>query len=165
MLINKEKITYLIANKPNTFYKILIDDIYIKPSSVTTISLTLQHLQYFLITMTAIDQLQKSNRFLLNYVFTSYLLAQRIYITWNSSMTVPSITNIFPSAIWLEREIYDLFGIFFESNSKSNDLRRILTDYHFKGHPLRKDFSLIGYSEKYYSNMRKSIQNKIDFSF
>ena len=76
-----------------------------------------------------------------------------------------SIADLYPSAIWLEREIYDLFGIYFNSNDKKNDLRRILTDYNFKGHPLRKDFSLIGYNEKFFSYRTKTIKNRKDFSF
>ena len=73
--------------------------------------------------------------------------------------------NLFSSAIWIEREIYDLFGIYFSNSNKSNDLRRLLTDYHFKGHPLRKDFSLIGYQEKIFSYLTKTIRTKHEVIF
>jgi NADH:ubiquinone oxidoreductase subunit C len=165
MLINKEKFTYLIANKPNTFYKILIDDIAIKPLSLVAISTLLKRFNYQLITATCIDHIAKHNRFCGQYIFICFSVAQRIYITLNTNLTLPSLTGLFPSAIWLERETYDLYGIYFISGDKANDLRRILTDYHFKGHPLRKDFALIGYAEKHYTYQTKSIRNRVDFSF
>ena len=73
-----------------------------------------------------------------------------------------SITSIFSGASWWEREIYDFFGIYFNNNK---DLRRILTDYGFKGHPLRKDFPLCGYYELIYDDVNKIIKKtNIEFS-
>ena len=69
-------------------------------------------------------------------------------------MPVPSTISIFKNADWWEREIWDLFGIFFENHS---DLRRILNDYNFEGHPMRKDFPLTGFIEIYYNHNTKSI--------
>ena len=66
---------------------------------------------------------------------------------------VPSVVSIWPSVNWYEREVYDLFGIVFDSHP---DLRRILTDYGFKGHPFRKDFPLIGYEEMRYDHEKQS---------
>ncbi len=67
---------------------------------------------------------------------------------------VPSITKIFPSANWMEREIFDMYGISYKDHP---DLRRILTDYGFEGHPLRKDFPLSGYTEVRYNEDRKKV--------
>jgi NADH-quinone oxidoreductase subunit C len=68
--------------------------------------------------------------------------------------TVPSVVGLFPSAMWYERETYDLFGVVFDGN---NDLRRILTDYGFEGHPLRKDFPLSGFNEVRYDDEQKRV--------
>jgi len=127
--------------------------------------LFLKQRSYLLITATAIDQINKLNRFLLTYIFITYTKAHHIYINYNTSLAAPSIVDLFSTAIWLEREIFDLFGIFFSNNKNTNDLRRILTDYHFKGHPLRKDFSLIGYQEKLFSYLTKTIQSKTQVVF
>ena len=67
---------------------------------------------------------------------------------------VPSITKIFPSSNWMEREVFDMYGIEFQDHP---DLRRILTDYNFKGHPLRKDFPLTGHNEVRYSEEEKKV--------
>ena len=70
--------------------------------------------------------------------------------------TVPSITKIYPSANWMEREVFDMYGITFNDHP---NLKRILTDYEFQGHPLRKDFPLTGHTEVRYSeNKKKSYQ-------
>lgn len=81
------------------------------------------------------------NRFSLIYIFTNLSYSSRLIIklTINNNQEVPSLTNLFNSANWLEREIYDLFGIIFTNHP---DLRRILTDYGFTNHPLLKDFPL-----------------------
>jgi NADH-quinone oxidoreductase subunit C len=165
MLINKEKSFYLLSNKSLTSLKLLCDDISIKPSNLLDIIALLKQSSHLLITATSIDQINKLNRFLLTYIFITYTKAHRIYINYNTSLTAPSIVELFPSAIWLEREIFDLFGVFFSNNNNSNDLRRILTDYHFKGHPLRKDFSLIGYQEKIFSYLTKTIRTKTEVIF
>ena len=68
--------------------------------------------------------------------------------------SIPSVVGLFPSAMWYERETYDLFGVVFEGN---NDLRRILTDYGFEGHPLRKDFPLTGFNEVRYDDEQKRV--------
>jgi len=67
---------------------------------------------------------------------------------------VPSLTEVFPSADWFEREVYDLYGVFFDRHP---DLRRILTDYGFDGHPLRKDFPLTGYVEVHYDDQQRRV--------
>ncbi len=78
----------------------------------------------------------------------------RIRVTTDETTPVPSITSIWPNAGWLEREVYDMYGVIFAGNP---DLRRILTDYGFKGHPFRKDFPLSGYVEMRYSEAQKRV--------
>lgn len=94
----------------------------------------------------SVDFLKASNRFELNYLLLSlkYNIRIVIAVTLDEFASVQSVTSIFSNANWCEREIWDLFGIFFINH---NDLRRILTDYGFKGHPLRKDFPLNGFVE------------------
>jgi NADH:ubiquinone oxidoreductase subunit C len=159
MLINKEHVFYLLTQKPLKYIKLLSHDISMEVLKIDLISLFLKKQSYQLLTATAIDNPHKFNRFLLSYVFTITQAAQRVYLQYNTPLKAVSIINIFASAIWLEREVYDLFGIFFVATTKTNDLRRLLTDYHFKGHPFRKDFTVIGYAEKYYSYRRKTIEH------
>jgi len=104
----------------------------------------------------AIDYIQLHNRFAIVYNLLSLRYNYRIIIkTFISDIIfVPSISNIYNAANWYEREIWDLFGIFFSNHP---DLRRILTDYGFKGHPLRKDFPLTGYIEIRYDELKKNI--------
>jgi len=114
---------------------------------------------------TAMDQQEKINRFFMIYVFGDYVTTFKFYVNVNTDRILPSIIDYFGSAIWLEREAYDMYGIYFQSNSVNSDLRRILTDYHFKGHPMRKDYTLIGYNEKLYSYLHKGLMNKTDVIF
>ena len=78
----------------------------------------------------------------------------RVRVTANEEDPVPTVTTIFPVAGWLEREVFDLYGVLFDGNP---DLRRILTDYGFRGHPFRKDFPLTGYVEMRYSEEQKRV--------
>ena len=78
----------------------------------------------------------------------------RIRVTTDEENPVPSVTGLWPVAGWLEREVFDLYGVLFEGNT---DLRRILTDYGFRGHPMRKDFPLTGYVELRYSEEQKRV--------
>ena len=109
-----------------------------------------------LIDITAVDYLQKEKRFKIVYLLLSHENNLRIII--NSEIEekteVPSITKIFPSANWMEREVFDMYGISFKDHP---DLRRILTDYGFEGYPLRKDFPLTGHSEVRYSEEKKKV--------
>jgi len=109
-----------------------------------------------LIDITAVDYPNREKRFKIVYLLLSHEKNLRIIIraNINEKETVPTITKIFPSANWMEREIFDMYGILFKDHP---DLRRILTDYGFKGHPLRKDFPLTGHTEVRYSESNKKV--------
>jgi len=106
--------------------------------------------------ITAVDYPRKEKRFKLVYLLLSHENNHRLIINSNikEKTIVPSITKIFPSANWMEREVFDMYGITFKDHP---DLRRILTDYGFEGHPLRKDFPLTGYKEVRYSENQKKV--------
>jgi len=109
-----------------------------------------------LIDITAVDYPSIDKRFKLVYLLLSHEFNERILIDFfiNENELVPTLTSIFPSANWMEREVFDMYGIKFKDHP---DLRRILTDYEFKGHPLRKDFPLTGYNEVRYSEDEKKV--------
>jgi len=109
-----------------------------------------------LIDITAVDYPENSKRFKMVYLFLSHQFNQRIIISSliNENEVVPSLTKIFPSANWMEREVFDMYGVKFKDHP---DLRRILTDYGFEGHPLRKDFPLTGHHEVRYSEDEKKV--------
>ena len=104
----------------------------------------------------AVDYPWKKNRFEIYYNVLSLTFNARItlLISIDEQTPVASISNVYSAAAWFEREIWDLFGIYFLNHI---DLRRILTDYGFKGHPLRKDFPLTGYTEVRYFHIEKRI--------
>ena len=109
-----------------------------------------------LIDIAGVDFPQEEKRFKLIYLFLSHEHNNRIKLSINfeTSQLIQSITKIFPSANWMEREVFDMYGIKFKNHP---DLRRILTDYGFKGHPLRKDFPLTGFNEVRYSEKEKKV--------
>ena len=109
-----------------------------------------------LIDITAVDYPQREKRFKIVYLLLSHENNLRIIININieEKIIVPSITKIFPSANWMEREVFDMYGISFKDHP---DLRRILTDYGFTGYPLRKDFPLTGHTEVRYSEEKKKV--------
>ena len=109
-----------------------------------------------LIDIAAIDYPNEEKRFELVYLLLSIEknLRVKVSIKLEANEKIPSIVKIFPSANWMEREIFDMYGIKFTNHP---DLRRILTDYNFKGHPLRKDFPLTGFNEVRYSEKEKKV--------
>ena len=109
-----------------------------------------------LIDITAVDYPEKEKRFKIIYLLLSHENNLRIVVNTyiDEKIKVPSITKIFPSANWMEREVFDMYGISFNEHP---DLRRILTDYGFNGYPLRKDFPLTGHSEVRYSEGKKKV--------
>ena len=112
-----------------------------------------------LIDITAVDYPNKKNRFRMIYLLLSHEFNKRIIVDFplNENEKVFSITGIFPSANWMEREVFDMYGVKFKDHP---DLRRILTDYGFEGHPLRKDFPLTGHTEVRYSEDTKKVINE-----
>ena len=109
-----------------------------------------------LIDITAVDYPERDRRFRMVYLLLSHEINSRILVDYNikEGEIVPSLTSIYPSANWMEREVFDMYGIEFKDHP---DLRRILTDYGFKGHPLRKDFPLTGHNEVRYSEEEKKV--------
>ena len=109
-----------------------------------------------LIDLVGVDYPNEEKRFQLVYLLLSHEnnLRIKIFLKFNSNEVINSITKIFPSANWMEREVFDMYGIKFKNHP---DLRRILTDYGFKGHPLRKDFPLTGFNEVRYSEKEKKV--------
>ena len=103
-----------------------------------------------------VDYPVQENRFEVNYNLLSYKHNQRIRIKvrTDEDTPVPSVSSVFPTASWFERECWDMYGVFF---SEHPDLRRLLTDYGFEGHPLRKDFPLTGYVEVRYDDEQKRV--------
>ncbi len=109
-----------------------------------------------LIDIAGVDYPQEEKRFKLVYLFLSHENNYRIKLSikFVTNQAINSITKIFPSANWMEREVFDMYGVKFKNHP---DLRRILTDYGFKGHPLRKDFPLTGFNEVRYSEKDKKV--------
>lgn len=134
--------------------------IYLPPSGVIPVISFLKYhtaAEYTMVAdITAVDYPTRSNRFEVVYNLLSVRHNSRIRVkTYADEATpVPSITSLFDGANWYEREVYDLFGVFFVGHP---DLRRIMTDYGFDGHPLRKDFPLTGYTEIRYDEEKKRI--------
>ncbi|HEX9858466.1 MAG TPA: NADH-quinone oxidoreductase subunit C [Paracoccaceae bacterium] len=109
-----------------------------------------------LIDITAVDHPERAARFDVVYHFLSMYQNHRIRlkVAVHGDEMVPSIIPVFPAANWFEREVFDMFGILFSGHP---DLRRILTDYGFRGHPLRKDFPTTGYTEVRYDEAQKRV--------
>ena len=109
-----------------------------------------------LIDIVAADYLGDDQRFRIYYLLLSHENNLRIKVSINLSIDekAPSIVKLYPSSNWMEREVFDMYGIKFKNHP---DLRRILTDYNFKGFPLRKDFPLTGFNEVRYSEKEKKV--------
>ena len=109
-----------------------------------------------LIDIAGVDYPEEEKRFQLVYLLLSHEnnLRIKVLINFEVKEKISSIVKVFPSANWMEREVFDMYGVKFENHP---DLRRILTDYGFKGHPLRKDFPLTGFNEVRYSEKDKKV--------
>jgi len=109
-----------------------------------------------LIDIVGVDFPNSENRFKIYYLLLSHEnnLRMKLMVSFNLEEKIPSITKLYPSANWMEREVFDMYGIKFKNHP---DMRRILTDYGFVGHPLRKDFPLTGFNEVRYSEKEKKV--------
>jgi|TARA_B110000438_G_scaffold280408_1_gene305669 NADH-quinone oxidoreductase subunit C len=125
-----------------------------------------------LIDIAGVDYPAEEKRFKLIYLLLSHEMNKRIKISisFEIGKKIPTLTKVYPSSNWMEREVFDMYGIEFTDHP---DLRRILTDYNFEGYPLRKDFPLTGFKEVRYSEKDKKViyepvkleQNYRDFDF
>ena len=143
------------SNLTNSYY------LYIKNSELLFFSIFLKKFQNTQISslsdITVIDNYNFKKRFKLVYNFLSNIFGTRVFLTYFLTETKPvatSLISLFPGSNWIEREAWDMFGIFFLQH---NDLRRILTDYGFKGFPFRKDFPLTGYIELRFDDFKQDI--------
>jgi len=140
--------------------KIIYFEVIIKKENIFKTIKNLKENQNFifdqLIDITAVDYPSNSLRFEIIYILLSMVLNKRVIVKTflGESEGIESITTIHKSADWYERECYDLFGISFLNHP---DLRRIMTDYNFEGHPLRKDFPLTGHTEVRYDDLEKKV--------
>lgn len=153
---------YLRDFFPNTLGYLMNNEFILKvsPKSIVHVLFFLKHhsqSQFRLLTdICGVDYPEKKKRFEVSYVLLSVLYNVRIVVTTSVDEITPieSVTSIYNCADWLEREVWDMLGVFFVNHK---DLRRILTDYGFRGHPLRKDFPLTGYVEVRYDELDKRV--------
>ena len=171
-LVNSE-LTSKIKKTTITFNELLVDTSEEELINVIQFLKTHDKLKFRqLIDIAGVDYPEEEKRFKLIYLLLSHEMNKRIKISINFEIgkKIPTITKIYPSANWMEREVFDMYGIEFTDHP---DLRRILTDYNFEGHPLRKDFPLTGFNEVRYSEKEKKViyepvkleQNYRDFDF
>ena len=115
-----------------------------------------EHEYQQLMEIAGVDYPQRAERFEVVYMLLSVTKNHRVMVkvTASEKTPVPTVTTLWPNAGWLEREVFDMYGVLFDGNT---DLRRILTDYGFEGHPFRKDFPLTGYIELRYSEEEKRV--------
>ncbi len=130
----------------------------VKPDSIVDVMTLLRDEQEYqqLVEIAGVDYPERALRFEIVYHLLSLTKNHRIRvkISTDEDTPVPTVTGVWPVADWLEREVFDLYGVLFDGHP---DLRRILTDYGFKGHPFRKDFPLTGYVEMRYSEEAKRV--------
>ena len=141
-IINNELV---ITTKVNNIYNLLED---LKKKENLNFEMLLD--------ITTVDYPKRAKRFEIVYILLSLKnhLRLRVKIFINDSEIVPSISKLYKCARWYEREVWDMYGISFKGN---DDLRRLLTDYGFEGHPLRKDFPLTGFVELRYDETKKKV--------
>ena len=171
-LVNSE-LTSKIKKTTITFNELLVDTSEEELINVILFLKSNDKLKFRqLIDIAGVDYPEEEKRFILVYLLLSHEKNIRIKVSINFEIEkkIPTLTKIYPSANWMEREVFDMYGIEFIDHP---DLRRILTDYNFEGHPLRKDFPLTGFTEVRYSEKEKKViyepvkleQNYRDFDF
>lgn len=157
-------IFFALRSVPNLFFRVEVREkevfLHVKPHFLRTM---ISFLKWHTLTrvgqlvdLTVIDLPSLDKRFTLVYSFLSITWNFRVNLVFSVSEmeVVPSIVDLYPSAAWAEREAFDMFGVFFSDHP---DLRRILTDYGFRGFPLRKDFPLTGYVEVRFDDEQKRV--------
>jgi NADH:ubiquinone oxidoreductase subunit C len=150
--------TYLLRSYNDQCIKLRQNELHtIKAEYLDVLAKHLKLNGLFMFSYTGINYPQKRRSFTLSTTLGSYTSKKRVMLLGKTADKVPSISHIYPSALWAEREIYDMYGIIFENHP---DTRRILTDYGFKGFPLLKIFSVMGYTCKSYDASRKVIIKK-----
>jgi NADH:ubiquinone oxidoreductase subunit C len=157
------QINFCLQNKIKKIFLLWGEVVYIK-IPISLLNKTLNYLkntllfQYTQLTdIAAVDHPKHNLRFTLNYVLLSINYTNRVIIAiqTNELLPIASVTQLYASANVSEREVWDLFGIFFKNHF---DLRRILTDYGFKGYPLRKSFPLSGFEETFFNNVKIKLE-------
>jgi NADH-quinone oxidoreductase subunit C len=137
--------------------------IHVPRDAVTSVLASLRDEACFetIVDITAVDYPERHDRFevVYNLLSMSKNLRLRIKLTTDEQKPVPSVVSVYPAANWYEREVYDLYGVLFSGHP---DLRRIMTDYGFEGHPLRKDFPLTGHVEvRYDADQRRVVYEPV----
>jgi len=155
---------------PNTLQYTILEKTHFKvaPKDIWNILFFLKHHTNFLCSqlmdLSMVDYPERKYRFEIFYLLLSIKYNNRFVVTSfvKEDSYIDSVTSIYSSAGWYEREVWDMFGIFFKNHA---DLRRILTDYGFKGHPLRKDFPLTGFVEvRYADSLKRIVYEKVSLS-
>ena len=155
-LVNSE-LTSKIKKTTITFNELLVDTSEEELINVILLLKSHDKLKFRqLIDIAGVDYPEEEKRFTLVYLLLSHEKNIRIKVSINFEIgkKIPTVTKVYPSANWMEREVFDMYGVEFSDHP---DLRRILTDYNFKGHPLRKDFPLTGFNEVRYSEKEKKV--------
>lgn len=158
-----EKLTRIVESDIIEYYEMEHHYIHVQPTNIVRVaSIIKDHSQLKLnqlVDVIAVDYPSQIERFELIYHFLSHENGERLFVKvrLKKDQPIQSITGVFENASWYEREIFDLMGVFFSDHP---DLRRLLTEYNFEGHPLRKDFPLSGYTQVYYDEKTKKVEHE-----
>lgn len=158
-----EKLIHIVESDIIESYEMEHHYIDVQPTNIVRVaSIIKDHSQLKLnqlVDIIAVDYPSQIERFELIYHFLSHENGERLFVKvrLKKDQPIQSITGVFENASWYEREIFDLMGVFFSDHP---DLRRLLTEYNFEGHPLRKDFPLSGYTQVYYDEKTKKVEHE-----
>jgi len=116
MKLSNELTLYLQSQKNIDFIKLTINDVYVSTAKLTTIAKILRDFNKHIVAATALDQPYKTNRFQLYYIFVDYVTTNRFYIRVSTSLIAESLVSLYSSCLWLEREVFDMYGLYFRTN-------------------------------------------------